>query len=118
MVDWIASFEGRPVHVTVGPSDIPVSYAETAGAKNRVALRLLASTQMLTFDVKVAGLTGRPLEVATFTQAQLIRDQNIQYVWTWKDAQTVQRLAARACFALAFENDEIAIFRVDQTCRG
>jgi hypothetical protein len=115
-IEWIAPFEGRSIRVTI--SSPPESGAEPLVTPSGVAFRSSVANQGLAIDVGVVGLTGSTRSVATFTQAQLIRDQNIQYLWTWKESQSVGRYAARACLALVYENDEVAIFHVDQNCRG
>jgi hypothetical protein len=79
------------------------------------ALRSLAG-QSVTVDVTVAGLTGRPTNVVTFTQLQLVHERNIQYLWTWTSTQMIDELLARSCFDLAFRNNEVAIFHVNESC--
>jgi len=72
----------------------------------------------LTIDMVVTGLTGRLGPVSTHKQTQLIRDNGIQFLWTWRSTQEINEYAARTCLALAFENDAVAIFHVDPSCHG
>jgi hypothetical protein len=69
-------------------------------------------------DLAAGGLNGGITGVTTFTQSQLIRDQGIRYIWTWRSSEMVAELAARPCLQLAFENDAVAIFNVDANCGG
>jgi hypothetical protein len=115
-IRWVTSFEGRSVQLIVSTPSIPDKQAEAVATANGISLRPLSLNQPLTIDVDVAGLTGKMQGIETFTQAQLIRDQNIRFLWTWRDSGEVSRLAARACFELAYENDEVAIFRIQETC--
>jgi hypothetical protein len=90
--------------------------AQAIGTSGGVALRAATSSRTLIIDIDVSGLTAPSVGVSTYTQAQLIREQAIQYLWTWKTPQALERFAFRPCFALAYENDEIAIFHVDPNC--
>jgi hypothetical protein len=115
-IDWVTSFEGRSIHVTVSASGSPRTNGEAIRTLTGVAMRSMSANQPLNIDVSVTGLTGHAVGVSTFTQVQLIRDQHIQYLWTWKTPQTLKRYAARRCFAILYENNEVAIFQVDPNC--
>lgn len=110
---WQIGLDGKSVTVSFSAPGVVAAQNQTS-----LAMRTSVAGQPLAITVDVAGLNGSPTSLRTFTQSQLIQDQDIRYVWTWRSTATLAELAARPCLQLAYENDVVALFNVDGTCGG
>jgi hypothetical protein len=115
---WITSLDGKALTVRIGTYDGATVPDPTDATKSVVAFRTSGPSRPLSLDITTSGLTGTLTPSQVFTQAQLIHDQGIRYLWTWRSTDMLAELAARPCMQLVFENDDVAIFSVDGNCRG
>jgi hypothetical protein len=115
---WQTTLEGKSITITVHATDETGAPSLALVTSQGAALRSSAPGHPLAIDVHVAGVTESPVSMATFTQARLIHDQGIRYLWTWRTTNMVDELALRSCLTLAYENNEVAIFSVDGNCHA
>lgn len=114
-VAWAGTLGGERVAYTIDASDDTGRIASLGIASGQAKIEV-SQGRSLAIRLGVAGSTARPSAVVVYTQAQLIRNQSIHYMWTWRSTGMLEELAARPCFTLAFENDDVAIFRVAEGC--
>jgi hypothetical protein len=110
---WQISLDGKPVTVNISAPGAVFAQSPTI-----LSLGIPGAGQPLAVDVTATGLNGSTTGLQTFTQSQLIQDQDIRYVWTWRSTGMLAELAARPCLQLAYENDVVALYKVDGTCSG